>query len=319
MYGSAKLLQLSGIGPADVLESITGSNIDQILADLPVGQKTQLRPFGVAMGVYTGRPLDTVANTTLLTTEARAQFLAGKGGPYGKATSATLGKSDTLGYHTTGFTAVGAPDMPFFTAACFLNPVTFGNLTIANASDPFAAPIIHSNLLGDPRDFVEAVACVERLRNVINSFPPDFGMVEAGPTADTPTEAWVAATASTCWHFIGGCAVGSVVDGDFKVMGDLKKLRVIDASVIPVMPRSGGLLASVYMLSEFASDNLVKEYASIFAAPVTNDSTLSPGTTSPAPPPSAAPTEATSSGPDNMRFVFSSFFITAAAMLLRAL
>ena len=60
--------------------------------------------------------------------------------------------------------------------------------------------------------------------------------------------------------FVGGCASGSVVDGSFKVMGGLSNLRVIDASVIPRMTTSSGLLASTYMLAEFASDIRIKEY-----------------------------------------------------------
>lgn len=258
MYGSAKLLQLSGIGPEKFLQSM---GINKILADLPVGQKTQLRPLGVAFGVYNGRPLDSVSNKTQLNTATRRQFLAGKGGPYGKSITATTGKSDTLGYHSAGFGRHGKEGEPYLTAACFLNPVGFGNFSIADGADPFSDPVVHSNMLSDPEDFDAAIQCVKNMQKVIQSFPSEFGMSEAGLTADIPIANWVSATTTTSWHFVGGCASGSVVDGSFKVMGGLSNLRVIDASVIPRMPTSGGLLASTYMLAEFASDMLIKEYA----------------------------------------------------------
>jgi len=255
MYGSPKLLQLSGIGPANLLQS---KGINKILADLPVGQKTQLRPVAVALGYYTGRQLDSVSNRTILNDKTRKQFLAGEGGPYGKSITATLGKSDTKGYHSGGFGKLGSEGEPYLTLACFLNSVGFGNFSISDGADPFADPIVHSNMLSDPADFAAAVECVENLQKVMKSFPSDFGMVDIA--ANIPVANWVSATCTTSWHFVGGCAAGSVVDGHFKVIGGLNNLRVIDASVIPKVPTSGGLLASTYMLAEFASDILIDEY-----------------------------------------------------------
>ena len=53
-------------------------------------------------------------------------------------------------------------------------------------------------------------------------------------------------------HAVGTCAMGSVVDGDLKVMG-VKRLRVVDASVIPEIT-SVGNFASTLMLAERAAD-----------------------------------------------------------------
>ena len=91
-------------------------------------------------------------------------------------------------------------------------------------------------------------------------------MVEYGPSNAFPAESWVAATTQTNWHFGGGSAVGSVVDGDFKLLGGLTGVSVVDASVMPKLPISGGPLSSVYMLAEFASDRLVDQYASLFGS-----------------------------------------------------
>jgi choline dehydrogenase-like flavoprotein len=263
-YGSPKLLLLSGIGPRKDLES---KGISPILADLPVGQRTQLRPLVPVVGRYSGRPLASVTNTSLLTEEAKQQFIAGEGGPFGVALTATLGKRDTLGYHSTGFGLMGAPNEPYFSMYCFLNPVGYGNLTIAEDADPLAEPIVHTDVLGDPQDFGAALQCAEEFRAIIEKgFPEDFGMSAFGPSSSIPTQNWVASTAITSWHFVGGSAVGSVVDGDFKVMGGLTGLRVIDSSVIPKLTVSAGVLSSVYMLAEFASDKLVQEYSSSFVS-----------------------------------------------------
>lgn len=210
------------------------------------------------MGYYTGRQLDSVSNRTILNDKTRKQFIAGKGGPYGKSITATLGKSDTKGYHSGGFGKLGSEGEPYLTLACFLNSVGFGNFSISDGADPFADPIVHSNMLSDPADFAAAVECVENLQKVMKNFPSDFGMVDIA--ANIPVANWVSATCTTSWHFVGGCAAGSVVDGHFKVIGGLNNLRVIDASVIPKVPTSGGLLASTYMLAEFASDILIDEY-----------------------------------------------------------
>jgi hypothetical protein len=263
-YGSPKLLLLSGIGPRNDLE---GKGISPILADLPVGQRTQLQPSVPAVGRYYGRPLASFTNTSLLTEEAKQQFIAGEGGPFGVASSATVGKRDTLGYHSTKFLSLRPSVEPYFSMFCFLNPVGYGNLTIAEGANPFAEPIVYTDGLGNPQDFGAAVQCAEEFRTILEKgFEADFGMSAYGPSSSIPSQSWVASTAITNWHFVGGSAVGSVVDGDFKVMGGLTGLRVIDSSVIPKLPVSAGVLSSVYMLAELASDKLFEEYSSSFVS-----------------------------------------------------
>ena len=42
-------------------------------------------------------------------------------------------------------------------------------------------------------------------------------------------------TVTTWWHYHGGCLVGKVVDGDFRVIG-INGLRVVDGSVFNISP-----------------------------------------------------------------------------------
>lgn len=258
-YGSPKILLQSGIGPE---EDLRRKGVRPIL-NLPVGQKTQLRPLAGAVGRYEGRPLARFANTSLLTEKAMWQYAKGKGGPFAVAVTTTLGKRGVRSYHSTTWGMPGRPNEPLYAMTCYLNPVGFGNLTISEGSDPLAHPIVQTNLLDLDQDFDAALQCTEDFRKIIRGcFPEDFQMVEDGPSHNISTEDWVKTKSLTPWHFVGGSAVGSVVDGNFQLIGS-PGLRVVDASVLPKLPPSAGVLSSVYIIAEHASDKLFKKYSEV--------------------------------------------------------
>jgi choline dehydrogenase len=68
--------------------------------------------------------------------------------------------------------------------------------------------------------------------------------------------AWIRRHAQTLYHPVGTCAMGAgddaVVDPELRVRG-VEALRVVDASVMPVVPR-GNTNAPVIALAERAAD-----------------------------------------------------------------
>lgn len=69
--------------------------------------------------------------------------------------------------------------------------------------------------------------------------------------SDEKLDQRLATTGSTTWHAAGTCSMGKVVDTEFRVRG-VERLRVVDASVIPVS-LSAHIQAPVYALAEQAA------------------------------------------------------------------
>lgn len=201
-------------------------------------------------------PLASENNSTLVGSRAAlGQFLTGRGGFLGVAVGAGLGVADGINAYLQSLWAFAPPvqDIPLLTTACVMNPKSRATVNLASA-DPLTPPRVTLNSLQDPAEVAESLACVKKLAEINAKLSAEFGLLPNPP----PTEETVRREAQNALHFVGGCRVGDVVDGDFRVFG-VEGLRVVDASVIPDMPVSAGPMASVYMLAEFAAEKIVSD------------------------------------------------------------
>ncbi len=131
----------------------------------------------------------------------------------------------------------------FFANVYQLRPESRGEIALASA-DPLAAPVIRANYLTAPADIATLRAGVRRLRGIFaqSAFARWRGAERSpGPArqSDADLDAWIRATASTVFHPVGSCRMGTdsmaVTDAELRVHG-IAGLRIADASVMPTLP-----------------------------------------------------------------------------------
>jgi choline dehydrogenase len=262
---SPQLLMLSGIGPAAHLRE---HGID-VVADLAgVGQGLQDHP-AVPLIWYTRGTTDLVEFSNvrnLLRWKVRGtgplSSNVGEGGGFLR-TSEDLPAPD-MQYHVApaGFYDNGLrePTRRMFTAAPTLVSVrSRGSLRLRSA-DPAWHPEIDAAYFDDGADLDAMVAGMRRLWEICGQGPladhlDEPWQLPASPTDDDFVE-HVRTHAQTLYHPVATCAMGSgedsVVDADLRVRG-VDGLRVVDASIMPTVPR-GNTNAPTIMLAEKAAD-----------------------------------------------------------------
>lgn len=269
-FGSPKLLQVSGIGPKQILKKAGV----QLIRNLPVGQYAQSRAVVVLTSVYTSRPVVPENNGTLLSSrQTLKQWRDGDGGPLGVAivmVNGAVARSAELAAQDAWY----GPflDTPLIGTNCIGNrhPNSYSSveITSANVSSP---PRVKMNFFAHPDDMHYMVDCVKRIRRLhaelmqplgaTLTLPP--GLTEDMLDNEVLLQNFIRASAQNAYHFVGGAAVRRVVDPWFQVRG-VKNLRVVDSSVIPHIPESSGVMAVTYIIAEHASDLLMKRYSSAF-------------------------------------------------------
>lgn len=141
------------------------------------------------------------------------------------------------------------------------HPFSRGSVQAASSSI-FDAPVADSGFLRNPLDVAllrEGVRFARKL--VATEGIAELAPVEVLPglnvTSDADIDQFVRSTAGTLFHPAGSCKMGkreegAVVDGELKVYG-VQGLRVVDASVIPVLP-AAHTMVTVYGVAEKAAD-----------------------------------------------------------------
>ncbi|PVH90648.1 GMC oxidoreductase [Periconia macrospinosa] len=159
-----------------------------------------------------------------------------------------------------------------FTAA-ILAPTSRGTVSaLSNSlSDP---PQIDPQYYTTPEDRALAIYSFKALRKLLAEFAthnftigPNNGEVAPGPNVQSDEEIldYIRETAAPVWHASGTCAMlprekGGVVDEKLRLYG-VQRLRVVDASVFPVIP-DAHTMAPTYVVAEMAAGIIKGEYRS---------------------------------------------------------
>ncbi len=270
--GTPQILQLSGIGPAALLQQ-HGIAVRQ---DLPgVGENLQdhlqIRAVFSVEGVKT---LNTMVHTPWGKALIGLEYLLRRSGPMSMAPSqlGAFTRSSPqqpwpdLQYHVQPLSldAFGEPLHRFnaFTASvCHLNPSSRGQVRIASG-DPLAAPLIQPRYLSTEADRQVAAQAL-RLTRRIAAMPAlaRYRPQEVKPGLQFQTDEELARLAgdigTTIFHPVGTCKMGAdddamaVVDSQLRVRG-VPGLTVADASVMPTIT-SGNTNSPTLMIAERAA------------------------------------------------------------------
>ncbi len=248
---SPKLLKLSGVGPVNEL---TRHDIDCIV-DLPGVGKNLQDHIQVAVGYECTEsvtyPMDSngIENTAFERTSPdlpapEVQYILWP-------TGATL--SNPPGDSRLAITAI------------VLRPRSRGQITL-RSDDPLDHPIIDPQYFNDHRDLDTLVGAMHRGREILNASALDAYRGEElspgdGIRTDEGMEEYIRQHASTIYHPVGTCKMGSdalaVVDDRLRVYGT-DGLRVIDASIMPRIT-SGNTNAPTIAIAERAADMVLDD------------------------------------------------------------
>jgi choline dehydrogenase len=270
---TAKLLQISGVGPAALLGSLGVPVVHELRG---VGENFRDH--------YAIRMVARVKDARTINEMSRGLGLAGQiarwalGKPSILAVTPSLvhwfWKSDesmqgadlqgvfSPASYKQGFVGL-LDDFPGMTAGVWQHRPESVGYVRARSVDPFQDPIIQPNYLADPIDRRVLLGGMKLARQLLQSpaltryFDGDH---LPGPQIQTDDElmGYARQYGSTAYHLIGTARMGpetdptAVVDDALRVHG-MQGLRVVDASIMPSMP-SANTYASTMMIAEKASD-----------------------------------------------------------------
>ncbi|KAF9460997.1 aryl-alcohol oxidase [Collybia nuda] len=157
-------------------------------------------------------------------------------------------------------------NMSFFVVStAVLTPASRGSITI-NSTNPFAPPLINPNFLSSEPDIAIMREGIRSARRFAAA--PAWADYITSPsstsnsTTDAELDEVIRSSASSFFHPVGTAGMSprgadyGVVDPDLRVKG-VKGLRIVDASVLPIVP-AGHTQAATYVFAERAAD-LIKE------------------------------------------------------------
>lgn len=273
---SPQILQLSGIGPADLLRSVGIAPRH----DLPgVGENLQDH-YQVRNVLRAGRPItlnDQMATLTgkigigldyLLRRRGALTVSAGQVGVFARTRPELEEPDMQIHFMTLSTDQPGKSlhDFSGFTSSvCQLRPESRGHVRLVSA-DPLAKPAITANYLNSPTDQRVTVDALRMSRNIMNA-PAMRALVAeeilpgAAVRSDEDLLEFARQKGGSIFHPVGTCKMGqdpmAVVDDRLRVHG-VSGLRVADASIMPTLV-SGNTNAPSIMIGEKAADLILED------------------------------------------------------------
>ncbi len=277
-FNSPQLLQLSGLGPGELLRA----HGIEVIADIPgVGSDLQDH-YQVRMQYRCTEPItmNDVINRWRQRYSAGLRYVLSRkglltiGAGYAGAFLRTRPDLMTpdVQIHVLIFSAdtAGAalhPFSGFMTSVCQLRPESRGFVHI-RSKDPNVPPAIQPRYLSSPHDRDTVVAGVTLMRQVMKQPALRRFIAEErapGPncSSDMDLLAFARDSGTTVYHPTSTCRMGSdpgaVVDERLRVRG-FDGLRVIDASIMPTIV-SGNTNAAAVMIGEKGADMVLQDTA----------------------------------------------------------
>ena len=276
VINSPQLLELSGIGSKDLLETL-GIAIEKELPGVGENLQDHLTVHithglhGVNTFYEETRPFTLVKNILnfLFRRHGLLTHPAAQAGLFFR----TDDKQDRPMAQVHFAPAASEPDAkgnlkpaPGTTATvCQLRPESRGSVHIKSVN-PEAYPAIKANYLDTENDRKTIVAAVHRVREVFNAPALDkYRGKEINPGAQAQSDEeildYVRAKGASVYHPVGTCKMGNddmaVVDSRLRVHG-IEGLRVADASIMPNLI-SGNTNAPAIMIAEKCADMILED------------------------------------------------------------